>query len=81
MEVCSEAEFSSGDFRLGSDREHPQPAASVFSPLEPTRNPGTRSFATNNNGSILYSLENLFTQAGQNLGYIRFRTRVNGTQP
>ena len=52
-----------------------------FSPLEPTRNPGTRSFATNNNGSILYSLENLFTQAGQNLGYIRFRTRVNGTQP
>lgn len=52
-----------------------------FSPLQSTPNPSPCVSPTNNNGSILYSLGNLSTQTGQNLGYTRFRTRVNGAQP
>ena len=56
-------------------------SGTFFSPLQPTPNPGPCTSVTNNNGSILYSLGNLSTQAGQNFGFTRFRTRVNGTQP
>ncbi len=52
-----------------------------FSPLQPIPNPTACSSPSNNNGSILYSLGNLSTQLGQNFGYTRFRTRVNGAQP
>lgn len=52
-----------------------------FSPLQPIPNPSACSSPSNNNGSILYSLGNLSTQLGQNFGYTRFRTRVNGAQP
>lgn len=56
-------------------------SGTFFSPLQPTPNPGPCVSPTNNNGSILYSLGNLSTQTGQNFGYTRFRTRVNGAQP
>jgi uncharacterized repeat protein (TIGR01451 family) len=52
-----------------------------FSPLQPIPNPTACPSPGNNNGSILYSLGNLSTQPGQNFGYTRFRTRVNGAQP
>ncbi len=52
-----------------------------FSPLQPIPNPSACPSPGNNNGSILYSLGNLSTQLGQNFGYTRFRTRVNGAQP
>jgi uncharacterized repeat protein (TIGR01451 family) len=52
-----------------------------FSPLQPIPNPSACPSPGNNNGSILYSLGNLSTQPGQNFGYTRFRTRVNGAQP
>jgi uncharacterized repeat protein (TIGR01451 family) len=52
-----------------------------FSPLQPIPNPSPCPSPNNNNGSILYSLGNLSTQPGQNFGYTRFRTRVNGAQP
>lgn len=56
-------------------------SGTFFSPLQPIPNPGPCASVTNNNGSILYSLGNLSTQAGQNFGFTRFRTRVNGAQP
>jgi len=56
-------------------------SGTFFSSLQPIPNPGPCVSPTNNNGSILYSLGNLSTQTGQNFGYTRFRTRVNGTQP
>ncbi len=52
-----------------------------FSPLQPIPNPSACPSPNNNNGSILYSLGNISTQLGQNFGYTRFRTRVNGAQP
>jgi Bacterial lectin len=57
------------------------PFGTFFSPLQPIPNSSPCPSPSNNNGAILYSLGNLSTQAGQNFGYTRFRTRVNGAQP
>lgn len=53
-------------------------SGTFFNKLQPI--PVTTSCPTgqNPNGSVLYSLGNLTTTAGQNFGYTRFRTRVNG---
>ena len=53
-------------------------SGTFFNKLQPI--PATTPCPTgqNPNGTILYSLGNLATNVGQNFGYTRFRTRVNG---
>ena len=51
-------------------------SGTFFNKLQPVTTPCPTG--QNPNGALLYSLGNLTTTAGQNFGYTRFRTRVNG---
>ena len=69
--------FSPNSNQLSRNNTPAIPSGTFFNKLQPI--PVTTPCPTgqNPNGSLLYSLGNLSTTAGQNFGYTRFRTRVN----
>lgn len=80
-EIPTNTTFIPGSNFISRSSGPQNPGGTFFSPLQPLPNPNPCSSASNNNGAILYSLGDISTQTGQNFGYTRFRTRVNGAQP
>ena len=68
--------FTPNTSQLSRNNTAAIPSGTFFNKLQPVTTPCPTG--QNPNGAILYSLGNLSTTAGQNFGYTRFRTRVNG---
>ena len=70
--------FSLNSNQLSRNNNTPIPSGTFFNKLQPIPITTPCPTGQNPNGALLYSLGNLSTTAGQNFGYTRFRTRVNG---
>ncbi len=76
--IPTNSSYIPGSSQLSRNNAPPVPNGTFFNKLQPIPVPSPCPAGQNLNGSILYSLGNLPIAAGQNFGYTRFRTRVDG---
>ena len=76
--IPTNSTFSPNSNQLSQNNSAAISSGTFFNKLQPIPITTPCPTGQNPNGAILYSLGNLSTTAGQNFGYTRFRTRVNG---
>lgn len=76
--IPTNSTFSPNSNQLSRNNSAAISSGTFFNKLQPIPITTPCPTGQNPNGAILYSLGNLSTTAGQNFGYTRFRTRVNG---
>ena len=76
--IPTNSTFSPNNNQLNRNNTAAISSGTFFNKLQPIPITTPCPTGQNPNGAILYSLGNLSTTAGQNFGYTRFRTRVNG---
>jgi hypothetical protein len=76
--IPTNSTFVPNSNQISRNNSTPVLEGTFFNKLQPIPIPTACPAGNNPNGAILYSLGNLSTTAGQNFGFTRFRTRVNG---